>query len=502
MTPAQLSAEWVAEALRADRLLAEYRPATGPAPIFSGATIDSRRTAPGDLFFALPGAHTDGHAFLEAAVAAGATGLVVRADLTPGPFPRREGVPFSDTLSASRSSGLPIASDQGTPFPPREGGRGVRSAAVFRVADVAAALRALAAAWRGRWRGRAVGVTGSVGKTTTKELVAAVLARGGGVLKSEGNFNNELGLPLTLLGLRADHAWAALEMGMEARGDLAALAALARPAIGVVTNVGTAHLEKLGTVANIAWAKAELIEALPPVGLAVLNADDARVLAMRRQAACPVLSYGASGTADIRLIDYRSRGAAGSEFRFAWRGEVIAVSLGLLGRHAVQDALAAAAVGLGVGLTPEAVVAGLGAAGASLRMVLRPGRRGSLVVDDCYNAGPASVVAALASLPELGGARRIAVLGDMLELGSYEEAGHREVGRAAAECADRVVAVGRLGRIIGEAATLAGAAVAFAPDNAAAVALLDDLDEGDVVLVKGSRGAHMEEIVRAITLDG
>jgi UDP-N-acetylmuramoyl-tripeptide--D-alanyl-D-alanine ligase len=287
-------------------------------------------------------------------------------------------------------------------------------------------------------------------------------------------------------------------MGMEALGELRDLAALARPSVGVVTNVGTAHLEKLGTVENIARAKAELVEALPPDGLAVLNADDPRVLAMRRLARCPVVTYGEAADADLRLTGYAAAGAAGSRVHFCWQGEEGAASLPMVGRHIAHNALAAAAVGLRLGLAIPDVVAGLAAFDTGLRMVIRRGLRGSLVLDDCYNAGPASMIAALAALSELGGRRRIAVLGDMLELGSYELEGHREVGRAAAREAGRIIAVGQRGRLIGEEAAARGASVTFAPDNAAAVRALADLAEGDVVLVKGSRGAHMEEIVHAI----
>jgi UDP-N-acetylmuramoyl-tripeptide--D-alanyl-D-alanine ligase len=317
-------------------------------------------------------------------------------------------------------------------------------------------------------------------------------------LKSEDNYNNEIGLPLTLLNLEERYERVVLELGMYALGEIAQLAGIALPHVGVVTNVTHSHLERLGSLDRIAQAKAELVEALPPDGTAILNGDDPRVKAMADQIKAKVLYYGLSPDCDLRATHIESRGLEGVRFRMHYGRETLHVKIPLLGRHSVHTALAAAAVGVEEGQPWGQIVAGLRDIEVQLRLIATPGVRGSTLIDDSYNASPASSLAALNLLAELKG-RKIAVLGDMLELGSYEDEGHRKVGRRVAEVADVLVVVGDRGAVIGREALAVGMAeadVLFAEDNnRAAQLLLDLVTSGDLVLIKGSRAMHMEDIV-------
>jgi UDP-N-acetylmuramoyl-tripeptide--D-alanyl-D-alanine ligase len=345
-----------------------------------------------------------------------------------------------------------------------------------------------------------------VGKTTAKELVAAVLAQRYTTLKNPGNLNNELGLPLTLLKLEPDSERAVLEMAMYDLGEIALLAEIARPAVGVVTNVGPTHLERLGTIERIAQAKAELVQALPSKGVAILNGDDPRVRAMGSLSKVGrVLTYGLGSDVDLRATDAVALGFSGVRFDLHYQGETISAQTSLLGLHSVHTAMAAAAVGIAEGLTWPEILSGLADPDARVRLKPLSGRNGSTVLDDTYNSSPASSLAALGFLQGLPG-RKIAVLGDMLELGSFEEAGHRKVGAAAAEVVTALVTVGSLGRIIGQAAVergMASDAVHTCDDNQAAAAEVKGLlKPGDVVLVKGSRGMAMEEIVAELAEEG
>ncbi|RPI52724.1 MAG: UDP-N-acetylmuramoyl-tripeptide--D-alanyl-D-alanine ligase, partial [Chloroflexi bacterium] len=318
--------------------------------------------------------------------------------------------------------------------------------------------------------------------------------------------------PLTLLHLRAEHERVVVEMGMYGLGEIAQLAAIALPQVGVVTDVGPSHLERLGSIERIAQAKAELPQALPPAaegGVAILNEDDARVRAMAGMTRARVFTYGLSPTADLWADEIESEGLEGIRFRLHHGEESLHVRVPFLGRHSVHTALRGAAAGLVDGLSWEEIVSGLRDQESELRLVAVPGPAGSTILDDTYNASPASCLAALNLLEELPlphpGARKIAVLGDMYELGSYEEEGHRIVGRRAREVADLLVTVGKLGKIMGEEALKAGMApgtVHLVEDNGRAIAVLRDLlgsgPGGDVLLVKGSRGLEMEQIVAAL----
>ena len=374
------------------------------------------------------------------------------------------------------------------------------------VPDVLWGLQDMAGSWRRQHPGcRVVGVTGSVGKTSTKEAIAAVLSHRHRVLKSEGNYNNEIGLPLTLLQLETDHSRVVLEMGMYAEGEIARLVEIARPSMGVVTNVGPVHLERLGSMEAVARAKAELPQGLPRDGVLILNGDDPRVRAMARETpASTIITYGLRSDCSLRAEKVESHGLGGIEAHFRYHGQVWPIRLPWLGRHNVYVALAAAAVGVAEGLPWEDIAAGLRECTSLGRLRVVSGVAGTTILDDTYNASPASTLANLDLLAELAG-RRVAVLGDMLELGSYEEEGHRAVGRRAAEILDLLVTIGPRARWIAEEAQSLNPAltVQIQEDRRGVAAWLRQrLRAGDYVLVKGSRATALEEVVAALCEEG
>jgi UDP-N-acetylmuramoyl-tripeptide--D-alanyl-D-alanine ligase len=428
----------------------------GATTDFRRVATDSRMVEPGDLFVALQGEHEDGHTFVGDALERGARGLIV-------------GCPADEA-------------------PP--------DVAVFVVADTLAALQRLAASHRDGKRARVLGITGSVGKTTTKEVTAAVLGARYRVLKNEANYNNEIGLPLTLLELNDRHQRAVLEMGMYALGEIRLLCEIARPHVGIVTNVGPSHLERLGSLEAIAAAKAELVESLPPDGIAILNGDDPVVASMSAKTKATVLTYGMSPACDVRGVEIESRGLEGISFTLEHAGGAIGVRTGLPGRHTVHNALAAAAAGLTDGMSMGEVADALAEARVPLRLQVHRGRNGATIVDDTYNASPSSMMAALDLLAELPG-RRIVLLGDMRELGMLEEEGHRAVGRRAGEIAALVYTIGDLGRLIAEEAKRGGRATVrhWPSKEKAAADLRDRLTAEDVVLLKASRAMELETVL-------
>ncbi|GAB4403670.1 MAG: UDP-N-acetylmuramoyl-tripeptide--D-alanyl-D-alanine ligase [Anaerolineales bacterium] len=435
--------------------------------------IDSRQAGPDCLFVGLKGESVDGSDFADDAIAKGAAAVIVsRAPAGAAQVWTRD--------AAAASITPPVA---------------------IVVPDTLWALQELAAYWRRRMTVRVVGVTGSVGKTVTKELTASVLSRRYVTLRNEGNLNNEIGLPLTLLKVTPKTEYAVLEMGMYALGEIARLAEIALPSVGVVTNVEPVHLERLGTIERIAQAKSELVQALPADGVAVLNGDDPRVRAMAALTKARVFTYGLTPDCDLYATDIESQGLEGIRFRLHYRGEAIHARAALLGTHSVHTALAAAAVALNEGLSWQEIMAGLMDVSAQLRLIATPAIRGALILDDTYNASPKSTIAALNLLAELKG-RRIAVLGDMLELGALEDEGHRKVARRAIEVVSRLITVGKRGRIIGEEALACGMSpenVVIVDTNQDAIRILSEwIQEGDIILVKGSRGMHMEDIVKAL----
>jgi UDP-N-acetylmuramoyl-tripeptide--D-alanyl-D-alanine ligase len=439
-----------------------------------GAAVDSRLVTPGQAFVALPGEQTDGHRFLADAAVAGAAALVVSR-------------PVPDAV-------LDALGD----------------VTVLAVPDGVVALGALAAGWRARFDPLVVGVTGSIAKTSTKEAIAAVLGTTFRTLRNEGNQNNEIGLPLTLLRLGRDHRAAVLEMGMYAGGEIADLAKLARPKIGVVTAVLGVHLSRMGSITAIERAKGELVEALPSDGVAVLNQDDRRVRRMAERTAARVLGYGLGPDSEVGAEDVVSAGLDGMRFTLrlpaarGGRATRLPARIPGLGRLSVHNALAGAAVGHAAGIEPAVIVHALaGGWSATHRgQVIRLGR--VTLIDDSYNASPASVTAALDLLAGLPG-RRIAVLGEMLELGKGTATGHRDVGTAAAATVDQLIVVGAgaAGIAAGaRAAGLDGSRVVEARDREVAFDLLRSrLRDGDVVLVKASRGVELDLLVDALRAD-
>ncbi len=429
----------------------------GGKRVVEGFSTDSRSLKPGELFIPLRGENYDGHDYFLQAVQRGAAAC----------------------LSEEVVAGLPVP--------------------VIRVPDTLRALGDLAAAVRNSFCGPLVGVTGSSGKTTTKEMLASILALTGEGLKTEGNFNNLIGLPHTLFRLAPEHRWAVIEMGMSARGEIARLAEIARPQVGIITNVGPAHLETLHGLDGVARAKGELFAGLPSGGTAIINADDERVTAIPVANGVRRLLFGTAAEAQVRAEQIAAQGD-GVAFRLVLAQGSFAVRLAIAGRHNVHNALAAAAAAQVLGVDPQIIVRGLEAFRPySGRMETVRLADGALLLEDTYNANPLSVKAALTALDEMGGSgRRIAVLGDMLELGAQSPLLHREVGTAAASHVDFLLLLGDLAGDIATGACAAGMTaerVRRVESHQAAVAHLRDLIRpGDRILVKGSRGMRMEKI--------
>ena len=427
----------------------------------SGVSIDTRTLAVGAAFFAIHG-QNDGHRFLRDAVARGAACLVV------------------DTLSDDLPTTVPVVL----------------------VDETTRALGRFAAYHRARFTVPVAAVTGSNGKTTTKELMAGALAPLGPVLKPEGSFNNQWGLPLTLLQITPAHRAVVLEIGTNHRGEIAALAALARPTVAAVTVVSTAHTEYLGSLDEVAVEKGDLVAAIPPEGAVVLNVDDARVAGMRGRSRARVLTVSARVAADVRATDVVERPDGAITVTLEARGRLQPARLAFAGRHNVVNVLCAAGVGLALGVPLPEIAAGLETARpAKGRSVWREAG-GVRILDDTYNANPASVKAALETLKGARGARRlVVVLGDMLELGDLAPAAHREMGEAVVRAgAAEFVGVGRHALAAVDAARAAGLGEAHHTttfEDTVAL-LLKRLATGDAVLVKGSRGMRMERVVDAL----
>ena len=432
---------------------------------FGGVGIDSRTVAAGELFVAVRGETHDGHRFVPAAIARGATGAVVE---------RGRAAEFAAT-----------------------------GAILIEVEDTLAALGRLGAYWRARFSLPIIGITGSIGKSSTKELTAGILGTKLRVLKSPKSYNNEFGLPLSVLLIDATTQAAVLEMGTFGPGEITQLTDIAHPTIAVVTNVGHTHLERMGSQDGIARAKGELVAALPSDGVAVLNGDDHRVRAMAALTTARSILYGYGADCDLRASDLEDHGLYGLSFTFPWQSVSRRVSRApLLGAHSVYTALAASGAALAAGLTFDDVITALGQSHPAVRLLVVPGVNGSTIIDDSYNAAPASVLAALEILARTPAARRLALLGDMLELGDYEEEAHRIVGRRVAEVADALLTIGPRARIIADEAARQGVRAeriaSFDRKDEVIAALAGDLRAGDAVLIKGSRGLALEDVVAAL----
>ena len=439
--------------------IAEFVSAVGEVrreEIAQGYSIDSRTVGPGELFFAVKGERLDGHDFVAGALKKGALAAVVQKN---------------------------------------ELHRYPEETRLLAVDDTLIALQTLATAVRKVWGKPLVGVTGSAGKTTTKEAIAHVLGARFRVLKSEGNFNNHFGLPLMLLKLNPEHDIAVIEMGMSHGGEIRALAKIAQPEIGVVTNVAPVHLEFFDSLAGIARAKYELIESLPASGTAVLNADDEYVSQFGRDFKGKVVTYGTRATADVRAEQMQARGAEGSEFDVVLAGGREHARLPLVGEHNILNALAAVAVGLARGLK-------LAEAVGALATLAPPEKRGQVlhlgnitVINDCYNSNPKALQAMVGALAAMRAGRRIVVAGEMLELGPAGEKMHRVAGQHIAETKiDVLVGVRGLAQSMVDGARLAGAKAEFvATPEEAGEWLAREARDDDVVLLKASRGVKLEK---------
>ncbi|MEJ5308190.1 MAG: UDP-N-acetylmuramoyl-tripeptide--D-alanyl-D-alanine ligase [Anaerolineae bacterium] len=438
----------------------------------------SRREDSRPVFFAFKGENVDGHDYVADAFKRGAIAAVIERDVDVA----------ADTFDVAR--GAPT--------------QALTTPLLIRVRNTLDALQNAARFWRQQLTPRVIGITGSVGKTTTKEVVTRVLASRYRVQRSSGSYNNEIGLPLTLLQLTDEDAYAVLEMGMYVRGDIQLLAAIARPHVGIITSVEPVHLERAGSMENIMLAKRELVESLPPApeGVAILNYDDRRVRSMAEHTPARIFFYGLSPQADLWADEVETQGLEGIRLRLHYAGEQLYVKVPLLGRHSAHTVLRAAAAGLVEGLDWQDIVAGLHAPGPQLRLVTVQGLQDSLILDDTYNSSPASALAALNLLRTIEG-RKIAVLGDMLELGDYEEAGHLKVGCRTANIVAELITVGERARYIAQGAELCGLPrnrIHETPDCETAITVLRKiLQPQDIILVKGSRAMKMEQIVMAIS---
>ncbi|MGH2795469.1 MAG: UDP-N-acetylmuramoyl-tripeptide--D-alanyl-D-alanine ligase [Actinomycetota bacterium] len=435
-----------------------------PAASLAGVAIDSRAVHPGDLFVALPGDRTDGHAFVGDAIARGASALMVRSDAT-----------------------IPDAP------------------AAVRVPDTLAGLQSLAAGVRARLEATVVAITGSSGKTITKELTAAVTRSRFSTVASAASFNNEIGVPLTLLNADEGTEVIVAEVGSRGIGHIASLMPLIRPDVGVVLNVGPAHIGMFGSLENVAIAKGELVEGLDGDGVAILNADDAAVAAMTSRTSARAITFGSSAGADVRAEGVRLTPDGAASFTLVAADGSAPVMLRMPGEHLVSDALAAAAVGHAIGIGVVDAAAALSSAeGPAWRMQVVDATDGWRVINDSYNANPASMAAALKTLVIVGKGRRTwAVLGYMAELGDTAAAEHDRIGRLAVRLGvSRLIVVGKDARPLYEAARLEG----MTPEEASLVPSADDalamlrssLEPDDVVLVKASRVVGLERVAMAI----
>ena len=436
-----------------------------PARTIKNVSIDSRKIKPGDMFFAIIGERFDGHSFIPEAVEEGAEALIVDRSIKPYP-----------------------------------------GVAIIIVKDTTRALQDLAHYCRMKMRNlQVIGVTGSVGKTTTKDMIAGILEQKYNVLKSRGNYNNFYGLPLSLLSLEGSEEFAALEFAMSSLGEIERLAEIAVPDIGVVTNVGPAHLESLKTVDNVARAKQELIKGLTEDGIAVLNYDNEYVRRMEEAAAGQkIIYYGMDDRADIYADNVKiNENNRNITFDVVYQGDVNSVSLNKPGQHNIYNALAAIAVARELNVDWNDINRGLKTLKmSSLRLDIKE-NNGKIIINDTYNANPMSMRAGIDALQDIAKGRSIAVLGDMLELGPKEESAHADIGEYVVNSrVDILITVGQLGKIIADGAercSKGSIEIYSAEDNReVGEILLRILNKGDTVLIKGSRGMRMEEIVNMV----
>ncbi|NMB24327.1 MAG: UDP-N-acetylmuramoyl-tripeptide--D-alanyl-D-alanine ligase [Firmicutes bacterium] len=451
----------------------------------TGVTTDSRTVKPGDLFIPLVGERFDGHDFVRTALSGGAVATLVEEN---------------------RAGGIMDGFAKGS-YPDTE-------FSVIGVQDTLLALQDLARAYRNLFDLPIIAVTGSTGKTTTKDMIASICSQMGPVLKSPENFNNEIGLPLTLLQLDHEHLYGVVEMGMRGRGQIRELTRIASPQVGLVTNVGVVHMELLGTQEAIAEAKAELLEDMAPGSVAILNADDDLVRQMAHSCQdIDVIFYGyrkprpttPTGSRYVTATNIVARGALGVRFQIHYDGDRVDIDLPLPGAYQVHNALAAAAAAFAVGASPWHVQSGLSKAQlSSMRMEQIQLTGGGLIINDAYNANPTSMAAALEVAHEIAAGRPLVfILGDMLELGHLSKEAHYQIGRQVASYGPRfLIAVGNWAQEIARGARNAGMAgdlIVECWDQTVAQSVVGELvQSGDVVLVKGSRGIALEHVVEVL----
>jgi UDP-N-acetylmuramoyl-tripeptide--D-alanyl-D-alanine ligase len=454
----------------------------------SGGVVDSRFVKKNSLFVAIPGEKTDGHHYVSTAFAQGAAVALVQ-----NPPPTE--YPCLDVRNSEQLPSLEQLSKLTTPF-------------CIWVDNTVSALQCVASYLRAEIANLlVVGITGSVGKTTTKEVVAHTLASKTPTLFNAGNLNNEIGLPLTLLDLQKNQDFAVLEMGFYVPGEIQLLCSIARPQIGIVTNIHPVHAERAGSLANIIKGKGELLESLPisPLGVAILNADDMNVLGMVTRTKAQVITFGTRIGADVRASKVLSHGLAGIEVQVDWDGKSLTAHLPFLGTHYAYAVCAAVATAWVCGFSASEIENGLSVAAqrANLRMKMKAGPHHSLVLDDTYNASPPSMIAAIHVLAKTQAPVRWAVLGDMRELGTFEAEGHRQVGAVVPEHADRLITVGETARLIADEALLLGmnSQHVWVCDHyqQALTVLRNHLQPQDVVLVKGSRAMQLDLLAQELT---
>jgi UDP-N-acetylmuramoyl-tripeptide--D-alanyl-D-alanine ligase len=431
--------------------------------VVSGISTDSRQISAGDLFIPLIGENFDGHDYIQSAFDNGAAATLTQKDYLH--FPGKTTILVDDTLKA---------------------------------------LQSLAKWYRSKFDIPFVGITGSVGKTSTKEMVACAIGQRYNVLKNEGNFNNEIGLPLTMFKLDRSQEVAVLEMGMSAVGEIRTLASIVRPKVGIITNIGLSHIEKLGSRQNILKAKLEILEGLYADGLLILNGDDVMLSGVKDLLSCRTVSYGLEEGVDYQAYNVQSRGELGIDFNITVGGQEYAINLPVPGVHNVYNALAAVAAGIELGVPMQDLQSGISHFRPENMRLNIVKTHDMTIINDAYNASPHSMKAALDVLSELQATRRIAVLGNMLELGEWSQRAHMDTGvYAARKKPDILVTVGNEAEYIVKGAVEAG----YSPDqtnvlqnNQQAIEYLRKvLKPGDAVLVKGSRSMRMEQIVQALT---
>jgi len=431
--------------------------------VITGVSTDSRTISAGDLFIPIAGARFDGHDFIAQAFERGAAACLAHKKDIPDV-----------------------------------------SGTVIKVTDTLKALGDLASFYRKKFNIPVVGITGSVGKTSTKDMVAAVLSQQYRVLKTEGNFNNEIGLPLTMFNLDSSHQCAVIEMGMSGFGEISRLSKISLPDIAIITNIGLSHIEKLGSRQNILKAKMEIMDGLSKKGVVILNVDDQLLSGMRNLLPYKTIFYGLEDDADYQAFDIKTAGEQGTYFKIEINNKTYEVHIPVPGIHNVHNALAAIAAGIELKVPVEKIIKGIGEFTPSKMRLNILSFNSIKIINDAYNASPQSMEAALGVLKDIAGNRKIAVLGDMLEMGSWADKAHKDVGKFAFESGvDILITVGENGRNIAKGALESGMSpekVHECENNGEIVKLLESfITNGDVILVKGSRGMKMEEIVEQLT---